>query len=54
MEEPIIITSRGEVRQRPKPGGVRRSLPYQGIARRPLDSKLIYNREIDISAVIIK
>jgi hypothetical protein len=51
MTDAIIITSKGEVKRKPT---VRRSLPYQGIARRYSKSKIIYDTEIDISAVINK
>lgn len=53
---PIIITSSGKVKKKII-GTVRRSLPYQGIARRVLkvnSSDPSYDREIDVSAVTIK
>ena len=59
MKHPLIINSNGKAwnGQRPR---VRRSLPYQGIARRALTNTQVqkaideYYKEIDISAVIIK
>jgi hypothetical protein len=52
MKHPLIINSRGKIDdRRPK---VIPSLPYYGIARRAIrDSLIEYDREIDVSAVII-
>jgi hypothetical protein len=51
MEETIIITSNNRIFRR-YPGGVRPSLPYQGIARRALNSPITYDTDIDVSAII--
>lgn len=54
MIYPIVITSKGRLSIKKKPR-VRRSLPYQGIARRALhlQSQITYDKEIDVSAVIL-
>lgn len=51
MQDIIIITSQGEVKRK---SIMRQNLPYQGIARRALNSKIEYDKEIDVSAVIFK
>jgi hypothetical protein len=45
----VIISSKNEVKQR---STMRRNLPYQGIARRALNSKTQYDKDIDVSAVV--
>lgn len=53
MKHPLIITSTGKPwnGQRPR---IRRSLPYQAIARRTRNCPITYDRDIDVSAMIIK
>jgi hypothetical protein len=52
MKNHLIINSKGKVGKKPT---VRPSLPYHAIARRAIqDSHIAYDREIDISAVLIK
>lgn len=56
MKYILFINCRGKLHKR-LPGGVRRSLPYQGIARRKLtvDKMQIsfYDKDIDVSAMLL-
>lgn len=61
MEHPVIINNRGKIIKKNKPSrGIRKSLPYQGIARRNLIVDLLpsgamptYDRGIDFCDPII-
>jgi hypothetical protein len=49
---PLKISARGKIY---RITGIRRSLPYYGIARRAIgNSYLSYDRSIDLSAVLLK
>jgi hypothetical protein len=55
MEHPIEIDCRDQISKVKRPG-VRRSLPYQGIARRAITNPpqpVEYDTEIDVSAVVL-
>lgn len=51
MKNILIINSRGKAG---KKSTVRRSLDYHAIARRALKNNILYDREINVSAVVIK
>lgn len=53
MKHTLIIDSSGKILRKRK-SRMRENLPYMGIARRHLNVAISYDREIDISAVVIK